>query len=349
MDNIEQKLKQLDTLQKECTHCGICLEACITYQASGWEHQAPRGRIRLAHDLMDGRIRPDSAALETFDHCLGCHACEQACPVNVNYSGIRSLVQEIRRDMGKVVLQPDRKWSKAAKRMGFRLWRHFMTKPGSFLHRWKKREGNITLVVGCVQDVYQHELIACAIHVLEKLGCKPTVDRNQPCCGAISNRILDKHEPESCFLKWLPKNAYFLSRGCCEQVNGAKDICELILEIIDQKNIELVLPTSMVVYYQPYCREKKPVENDWGYLLLKKIKNLTVHLIPFPEACCGGYCGETLLNPDNAKTWIYPKTKNLPHNATVIVTSPDCHYQFATHTQGMTIFHPVQIVSRTSA
>ncbi len=69
-----------------CVHCGFCLPACPTYLALEDENDSPRGRILLMRQLLEGGIAvTDSDATEHFDKCLGCRACETACPSGVPY------------------------------------------------------------------------------------------------------------------------------------------------------------------------------------------------------------------------------------------------------------------------
>src|SRR5713226_9752868 len=69
-----------------CVHCGLCLEACPTYVATGDENDGPRGRIYLMRAVEEGRLAVDSPAFEShIDRCLGCHACESVCPAGVEY------------------------------------------------------------------------------------------------------------------------------------------------------------------------------------------------------------------------------------------------------------------------
>ena len=69
-----------------CIHCGLCLEACPTYVATGDENDGPRGRLYLMRAVGEGRLSNQSASFKNhIDRCLGCRACEQVCPAGVQY------------------------------------------------------------------------------------------------------------------------------------------------------------------------------------------------------------------------------------------------------------------------
>src|SRR5688500_10087311 len=99
-----------------CIHCGLCLEACPTYVVTGNENDGPRGRIYLMRAVAEGRLENTSSAFRThIDRCLGCRACEQACPAGVQYG---ELLEASREEV--LHAQPKQDWTNKLLRFALR-------------------------------------------------------------------------------------------------------------------------------------------------------------------------------------------------------------------------------------
>lgn len=105
--NVQQQMQQSfqthvdENLLLDCMRCGFCLPSCPTYlHMEQDEAQSPRGRIALMKAVRDGIVPFDASVEQSFDLCLGCRACEPACPAGVQYGALieqtREAVQEVK-------------------------------------------------------------------------------------------------------------------------------------------------------------------------------------------------------------------------------------------------------------
>src|SRR5688500_16457320 len=73
-----------DRAESAYIKCGFCLPKCPTYRETGLESASTRGRIHLMKLGANGRL-PAGEIVEQLALCLGCRACETACPAGVKF------------------------------------------------------------------------------------------------------------------------------------------------------------------------------------------------------------------------------------------------------------------------
>jgi glycolate oxidase iron-sulfur subunit len=77
----------------DCVHCGLCLSACPTYRETGREISSPRGRVYLMRGVAEGSLPLADPMAEEAYLCLGCRACETACPSGVRFGSMIELAR----------------------------------------------------------------------------------------------------------------------------------------------------------------------------------------------------------------------------------------------------------------
>ena len=86
---MEKTLKTLDfSILQQCMHCGMCLPTCPTYETTLKERHSPRGRIALMRAIAQDQYQVDQNFAKEMDYCLGCLACQSACPAGVDYADL---------------------------------------------------------------------------------------------------------------------------------------------------------------------------------------------------------------------------------------------------------------------
>jgi len=200
-----------------CVHCGFCLPTCPTYGVQGQEMDTPRGRIVLMKDVLEGQLDLASAT-PYLDRCLGCLACEIACPSGVAYRELigpfraqtagqrrRPLAEKFRRWLvANTLPYPGRfrlavRVGKFGKPLGpllpafLRPMLQLLPKRLPARQTWPvripacgKRRARVVLLTGCAQQVLAPEINTDSIEVLTRNGVEVVVPPAQGCCGALA-------------------------------------------------------------------------------------------------------------------------------------------------------------------
>ena len=140
-----QTLKHLDySVLQQCMHCGMCLPTCPTYDATKRERNSPRGRIALMRAVADDELPITREFAKEMSYCLGCLACQTACPAGVNYAELFETARaEI--EASKINDAPARKfWRTLTLRVLF--MRPRLLRMTGVLLRWFQRSGAEKLV-----------------------------------------------------------------------------------------------------------------------------------------------------------------------------------------------------------
>lgn len=186
-----------------CVSCGLCLAYCPTFRVTGDETRSPRGRIAAMRSVQEtGSAGP--AFVDMMYTCVGCRACETACPSAVPFG---RLMEGARRAVADRAVPW---WQRAA----YRVLEHHrllvglstlgaaaqrarlvppsmaarMSLPRLPLRRVRLRSTgrDVWLFTGCVMDAWQRSIHADALAVLGAMGVGVSLPGpGSDCCGAL--------------------------------------------------------------------------------------------------------------------------------------------------------------------
>ncbi|HVM46639.1 MAG TPA: heterodisulfide reductase-related iron-sulfur binding cluster [Candidatus Acidoferrum sp.] len=200
-----------------CVHCGFCLSVCPTYAELGQEMDSPRGRIVLMKLALEGSLAWE-AAQPHIDRCLGCLACEPACPSGVPYRELigpfralaagkfrRSGAEKLRHWVAHQTIPYPGRFRAAVRAAGVgRALRPLVPQalramldlaPASVppAQSWPsltpargERRARVALLTGCAQQVLDPDINTATLEVLARNGVEVVIPSGQGCCGGLA-------------------------------------------------------------------------------------------------------------------------------------------------------------------
>ncbi len=201
-----------------CVHCGLCLQACPTFLATGDEADSPRGRIVLMRGWDRGDLPSDDPLLGYhLDRCLGCRACETACPAGVEYGHALERCRAELVDarpvpfLGRLVLRimaepllrrpllalarlvrPFARLATGTGRLGFSAGMLAATKralpvdlPAAAGTAVSRDGPEVIVFDGCIMEGLFAHVNRATARVVARNGFRVVTERQQGCCGAL--------------------------------------------------------------------------------------------------------------------------------------------------------------------
>jgi glycolate oxidase iron-sulfur subunit len=245
-------MANLEDLTTRCIRCGFCLEACPTFTTTASELESPRGRIYLVRSAEEGLLDWQDDVRPHLDRCLGCLACQTACPSGVQYGEILELARDkierqkgdkpkslllkglthptlLRAQLTASALLPGRRIpgfvSRALSGQPPEADKPVAQKPADLppVHGLPVK-GEVFLLEGCAMRVLFPRVHQATRRLLRRVGYVVR-EAKQGCCGALhahSGHLKDAEEMSSELFRDLPGDLPVIvdSAGCGSHLKG---------------------------------------------------------------------------------------------------------------------------------
>lgn len=328
----------------QCVKCGLCLPVCPTYNYYKSESDSPRGRISLIQGLARGDVdSSDPSVIEHLDRCLGCAACESACPSGVAYLQIL----DSSKAMFKIRQFP--KWQldilsnpssirKAIKLGGLIPASLHNLLPDRYTSLLKlspntpdatisaphisaipQNRERIALFSGCAGSLFDRAAINALTRLLQALDFDVVETPEGTCCGALHLHEGYQQEAENIrhnsinLIQDLKANRliYFAS-ACAAPLKAMSspgipmtEATAFLSELAEP--YDFVKPAGPVAVHTPCTLLNQ--SQDWPAMktILKKVAGEQLIELPGNAVCCGSAGLHMVKHPDTARALLSPK------------------------------------------
>ncbi|MBT7310554.1 (Fe-S)-binding protein, partial [bacterium] len=299
----------LDNLLQSCVQCGLCLSHCATYLVTGNEAFSPRGRLQLLKHWQNSE--PDKDQLHALDSCIGCLACESACPSGVPYDlieqGKSRATPNWRKHLASPLSNPKSlqlfsKLSEIGIGYASKITPKSMTdeKLVSLLDGLTKQKTavrqltkidspSVMLFPGCVNSTMLSRSQKRLIQLLESAGCRVEFPESWNCCGAVASHLDNHSLTEIQHKQNLKTDCDYIvveAAGCGRELKsyaGDKVIDASVL--LSKLNLNLhETDLKVAMHYPCHSLHGQKIVEEPRRLLANAVQAIDPHE---PEVCCG--------------------------------------------------------------
>jgi len=379
---MDRGMNRLSDLTAQCIRCGFCLESCPTFSETGEEPESPRGRIYLVRSAVEGSFDWIEGIKPHLDGCLGCRACETACPSGVKYGEI---LEEARAEIERRAPERKKKWLlDATSRPGVLRAQLQLSRllPGRRLPRllspspsetdkpspqapagWPPLDesalptpkGEVRLLEGCAMRVLFPRVHEATRRLLRRVGY--TVRKGDfGCCGALHahNGYLD--EGRSMRAK-VPDDLPIVvdSAGCGSWLKDGKrpavDVSEflfaegLVQRLAESHGLEITVAYHDACHLAHGQGVRQPPRD-----LLAAIPRLRLEPLAESDTCCGSAGIYNIAQPKMARRLLERKWRHIEESGADVVAlgNPGCHAWIAQAARekksAVRVFHTAELL-----
>ncbi len=319
--------------------------------------------------VVSGQLQDTPQLYAHLNRCLGCRACERACPSTVKYGRLIDGIQAIKSRQQPAI----KRWVKnqALKLLtkplllsvGAGLLQQLPRQPFSSgrlqrlaelcpafsrLVKWQtiypavgERVGRVALFLGCISRFSDQAALQSAVKLLNHLGWEVVVPPKQVCCGALFQHAGEpvtaqklKAQNQAAFGNPPIEAILTIASGCNAHIREHGELAAPVFDISDFLN-RLSWPEAVTFKPLP---QQVAVHNacslrtvDAIYPLLSQIPDITLTPLAGNTICCGAGGTNLITEPEMADALLAPKLTNLKTcQATILLTSnTSCRLHFA--------------------
>lgn len=167
----------------KCVHCGTCRAYCPVFEELGWESSNARGRLLVAHWVLEG-MDIDESIVKSLATCTTCGLCEEMCPAGATPPAV---VEHARKKLAKKGFQTDAQ--KGLRDSTIEIGNPLGDERSRF--HWIEKEdlpdkADYVYFVGCMNSYRYPEVAKKTFELLKPFGVSMLKD--EVCCGSPLER-----------------------------------------------------------------------------------------------------------------------------------------------------------------